>query len=97
MDNNEAERLERVPAVARKNFYGSGSVWSGHLTAVLFSIFQTLLLWNINPRLWLTAFLEACAENQGQVPEDIQRFLPWNMSDEQRKAFSLDPEIEDSS
>jgi transposase len=97
MDNNEAERLERVPAVARKNSYGSGSVWSGRLTAALFSIFQTLCLWNINCRLWLTAFLEACAENQGKAPEEIESFLPWNMSKEQRKAFSLKPEIEDSS
>jgi transposase len=67
------------------------------LEAALFSIFQTLCLWNINCRLWLTAFLEACAENQGKAPEDIKSFLPWNMSKEQRKAFSLKPEIEDSS
>ena len=26
MDNNTSERLERGPAVARKNFYGSGSL-----------------------------------------------------------------------
>ena len=38
MDNNTSERLERGPAVARKNFYGSGSLWSGQLMAALFSI-----------------------------------------------------------
>ena len=31
MDNNASERRARGPAVARKNFYGSGSLWSGRL------------------------------------------------------------------
>lgn len=97
MDNNEAERLERHPAVGRKIFYGSGSVWSGQFTAVLFSLFQTLRLWNINPRLWLHDYLQTCAENQGKAPEDIQPFLPWNFPDEQRKAYALEMEILNSS
>jgi len=97
MDNNEAERLERQPVIGRKNFYGSGAVWSGLLAAVMFSIFQTLALWKINPRLWLTSYLEACAANQGKVPKDIRSFLPWNMTEEQRKALSLEPESKTSS
>lgn len=96
MDNNEAERLERKPVLGRKNFYGSGSLWSGQMAAVLLSIFQTLGLWTINPRLWFTAYLQACAENRGNAPLDISSFLPWNMSDEQRKAFSLAPQTKDS-
>src|SRR5438034_732622 len=28
LDNNEAERRERVPVIARKNYYGSGALWS---------------------------------------------------------------------
>jgi len=43
MDNNTSERRGRGPAVARKNFYGSGSRWSGQLAAA-FSIFATLAL-----------------------------------------------------
>ena len=97
MDNHEAERMERHPAVGRKIFYGSGSIWSGQLTAVLFSLFQTLRLWKINPRLWLTDYLEACASNQGKAPEDIQSFLPWNLTGEQQKIYSLEPEPQDSS
>ena len=45
MDNNTAERSERGPVVGRKNYYGSGSVWSGRLAAMMFSLFQTLCLW----------------------------------------------------
>jgi transposase len=99
MDNNEAERLERTPAVARKNFYGSAALWSGQLAAVMFSIIQTLALTGLNPRLWLTLYLDACAANHGQVPNDFQRFLPWNLSPEQRRELALvqKPPLQDSS
>jgi len=80
MDNSEAERRMRIAALGRKNYYGSGSVASGHFTASLFSIFQTLKLWNVNPRKWLTEYLQACADNRGQSPADITCFLPWTMS-----------------
>jgi len=81
--NSEAERRMYTAALGRKNYYGSGSVWSGHFTASLFSIFQTLKLWNINPRKWLTQYLQACAENRSQAPPDLTCFLPWTMSPEQ--------------
>jgi len=84
MDNNGSERKVRGPAVARKNFYGSGSLWSGRLAAIMFSILATLAHWKINPRLWLTWYLESCAASGGNAPEDIQPFLPWNLSDERR-------------
>lgn len=79
MDNNASERQARGPAVARKNFYGSGSEWSGRLAAALFSIFATLSRWMLNPRQWLMWYFEHCAAAGGQVPKDIQRFLPWNL------------------
>jgi transposase len=84
MDNNASERAGRGPAVARKNFYGSGSLWSGQLAAVMFSLLATLARWKINPRRWLTWYLENCAVAGGKTPEDIQPFLPWNLSDERR-------------
>jgi len=87
MDNSEAERRMYTAALGRKNYYGSGSVWSGHFTASLFSIFQTLKLWNINPRKWLTQYLQACAENRSQAPQDLTCFLPWTMSKDQLAQF----------
>jgi transposase len=89
MDNNTAERAQRGPVVGRKNYYGSGAVWAGRLAAMMFSLLQTLCLWQLNPRSWLTAYLTACAEAGGEVPEDIERFLPWNLSDEDRRRWSL--------
>ena len=97
MDNNTAERSERGPVVGRKNYYGSGAVWSGRLAAMLFSLFQTLALWGINPRIWLTVYLTACAEAGGQVPAKPEALLPWNVSEEQRRAWSLEPSSGDSS
>ena len=84
MDNNASERAGRGPAVARKNFYGSGSLWSGRLAAAMFSLLATLAHWKVNPRRWLTWYLESCAAAGGKVPEDIESFLPWNFSDERR-------------
>jgi transposase len=97
MDNNTAERSERGPVVGRKNDYGSGAVWSGRLAAMLFSLFQTLALGGLNPRLWLTAYLSACAEAGGRAPSRPEAFLPWNLSAEQRRAWLLDPKSDDSS
>ena len=88
MDNNASERASRGPAVARKNIYGSGSLWSGRLAAMMFSLLATLARWEINPRLWLTWCLESCAEADGKTPADIQPFLPWNLSRERLAALA---------
>ena len=82
MDNNVAEQDQRTPVVARKNYYGSGSQWSGALAALMFSLLMTMRLWGINPRTWLTAYLEACAANGNQPPSDLRPFLPWTMDAE---------------
>lgn len=84
MDNKSAERMLRNPVVGRKNYDGSGSVWSAHLAAMLFSVIQTVLLWGLNPHHWLSAFLQACAEHGGQSPTDLSAFLPWQMTPERR-------------
>jgi transposase len=80
IDNSEAERAQRNNAVGRKNYYGSRTILCGHFTAMLFSIFQTLVRWQINPRTWLRDYLTVCSELGGLEPKDISAFLPWNMS-----------------
>jgi transposase len=88
LDNNQAERTLRVAALGRKNYYGSGAEWSGKLASGMFSILATLEKWGINPRKWLTAYLHACAEAKGKAPGDVERWLPWNLSAQQRKALA---------
>jgi len=91
LDNNAAERALRSPVVGRKNYYGSGAEWSGRLAATMFSVFATLRRWRLNPRLWLRHYLDACAEAGGERPEDIDPYLPWQMSDEQLERLAMLP------
>ena len=84
LDNNRAENALRQPVTGRKNYYGSASLWSVELAATLFSILQTLELWGINPRHWLTCYLKACADNGGRAPQTLDPFLPWSMEDQRR-------------
>jgi transposase len=87
MDNNKGENSLRNPATGRKNYYGSGAVWSANLAAMLFSILQTVILWGLNPRHWLHSYLSACAENGGLTPADLTPFLPWTMDEARRHAL----------
>jgi hypothetical protein len=61
------------------------------LAALLFSLFQTLALCNLNPRSWLTAYGEACAAAGGQAPADAAAYLPWNLTAEQQQAWRCEP------
>jgi transposase len=89
LDNNAAERAERGPVVARKNYYGSGALWSGRLAAMMFSLLQTLAVWNVCPLRWLTAYLTACAQAGAKPPEEAAAFLPWNLTAEQKQQWAV--------
>jgi len=89
MDNNESERLQRPEALGRKNYYGSGSLWSGQFSAHAFTIIQTLRQNGLDPQQWFFAYFKACAENCGKVPASINPWLPWNLSQEQKTAWRL--------
>ena len=79
MDNNVAERDARLAVVGRKNFYGSGSLWSGQLAATMYSVLMTARLWRLNARTWLSEYLQACADNGNRAPSELSAFLPWAM------------------
>ncbi len=85
------ERRLRNPALGRKNYYGSGSEWSGRLAAMLFSLLATLDLWEINPRSWLTEYMQACAAAGGQAPADLDPLLPWNRPEAKRPGSKRAP------
>jgi transposase len=97
LDNNASERQIRGPALGRKNYYGSGSLWSGALAATCFSLIGTLRQAGLNVRKWLTWYLESCAEAGGKAPADIDQFLPWNLTLEKRRELLLVPDADDSS
>ena len=93
LDNNERERMLRGPIVGRKNFLFFGSIWSAHLAEMLWSILATVAHNGLNPLTYLTAYLQACADNGGRPLEGpaLQRFLPWAVSAEDRATWSAPP------
>lgn len=90
MDNNFAERKLRDPAAGRKNYYGSGSLWSAALTMGMFTLFQTLILHKIHPRKFPGMYFNQCAQNDGNPPTDVRPLLPWNLTDQQKFDLAID-------
>jgi hypothetical protein len=88
MDNNNSERTIRNAVVGRKNYYGSVTAWSARFTAIMFSIFETLNLWNINHIQWLTDYFRACGLSGGIAPEDITPHLPWEIKKKEEKVYT---------
>jgi transposase len=77
-DNNPAERALRGPVVGRKNYSGSSAEWSGHLSAAMFTLNETLKLNNVNTEKFLLEYLQACSLNGGHAPPNAKDYLPWN-------------------
>lgn len=89
LHNNRAERLIRQAVILRKNSYGSGSEWSGQLSAKLFGLFQTWLINGLDPQAILLDYFEECSKTPGHPPPNVDEFLPWKMSEERKAAFLL--------
>lgn len=80
MDNNLMENGIRPCAIGRNNFLGNHSIWGGNLTACMYSVIQTCLLNNINPRDYLLHYFNVCANNKGSMNCDkIRECLPYNL------------------
>jgi transposase len=89
LHNNRAERLLRNAVILRKNSYGSGTEWSGHLSAKLFSIVQTWLINRLDPQKMLRFYFDECSRTPGKPPPNLNQFLPWTMTEKQRREFAL--------
>ena len=89
-DSNAAERALRGPVIGRKTSFGSGSEDGAAMAALMYSVYGTLQLWGLNYYAWTLDYLNACARNGGQAPQDLSPWLPWEM-DEARKAELSQP------
>jgi hypothetical protein len=78
-----------VLEVDRYSGYKAMAQVKSGLAAAMFSLLATLAHWNLHPRGWLTWYLESGAASGGKTPEDIQPFLPWNLSAEGRAALAM--------
>ncbi len=65
--------------------------WSVCLTAAMFSLVATLKRWDLNPRGWLTWYLQSCVAAGGKPPAEIESFLPWNLSAQRRQELASRP------
>jgi len=90
MDNNEAERRLRNPALGRNNYYGHHAEEAGLFAAMQFTIIQTCLLHGLNPNAYLSYYLQACAQQQSHKagPADLAAYLPHVIKE---KALQGDP------
>lgn len=89
LHNNRAERLLRNAVVLRKNSYGSGAPWAGHLAAKILGLFQTWLINGLDPQALLLDYFNECSKTPGKPPADVSQFLPWRMSDKRKIKFAL--------
>ena len=87
MDNNLAERVLRVPVIGRRLSFGSNSEDGARFTAIVYSVAGTLSMNGIDVLRWLEAWLDACAKNGRQPPDDLSPWLPWSMSEKRRREF----------
>ena len=88
LTNNKAERFLRPPAIGRGLSFGSDSEGGARLTAIMYSIIGTLSMNGIDVLRWLEAWLEACANNRRQPPDDLSPWLPWTMSEQRRRELA---------
>ena len=88
MDNNVAEREFRRAVIGRRLCFGSDSEDGADFTAAMYSVLGTLALNGIDVLRWLEAWLEACARNGGQPPDDLSPWLPWTMSEARKRKFA---------
>ena len=88
MDNNVSERELRRAVIGRRLCFGSDSEDGADFTATMYTVLATLVLNGIDVLHWLEAWLEACAENGGQPPDDLSPWLPWTMSEARKRKFA---------
>jgi transposase len=75
IDNNLIENSIRPVAIGRKNYLFAGNHEAAHRSAMLYSLFATCKLHNVNPIQWLTYVFENI--NNYKINE-IEKLLPQN-------------------
>ena len=93
LDNNAAERMIRGPVVTRKNAGGSRNGDTARNAAVIWTVTATAQMAGLNVLTYLTAYLDECGRNGGKplAGPPLERFLPWNASPEDLRAWAQPP------
>ena len=93
LDNNSAERQLRGPVVTRKNAGGSHNGKTAGNAAVIWTVTATAQMAGLNLLTYLAAYLDECGRTGGKplTGKELERFLPWNASPEDRRAWAQPP------
>jgi transposase len=93
LDNNSAERQLRGPVVTRKNAGGSHNGKTAENAAVIWTVTATAQMADLNLLTYLAAYLDECGRTGGKPlsGKALERFLPWNASPEDRRAWGQPP------
>lgn len=78
LHNNVAERQFRHIAYARNNYSGSKSQWGGEFAAVVWTIFKTAQMNNLNPVEYLKKYFEKYISTNAFKEGIPKELLPWN-------------------
>ncbi len=79
--------MVRGAAIGRQLSFGSDSKKGARLTAIMYSVVQTLALNGIDVRGWLHEYLGACAANAGRAPPDLSPRLPRSMHEASKRSL----------
>ena len=74
LDNNICERILKFAICHRKNALFYKTQHGAHVGDLFMSLIHTCQFAGVNPLHYLTWLFQ----NAGQIPDDPQRFLPWN-------------------
>jgi hypothetical protein len=79
--------------VTRKNAGGSHNGDTARNAAVTWTVTATAQMAGLNLLTYLIAYLDECGRNGGKPPDGpaLERFLPWNASPEDRRAWAQPP------
>ena len=77
IDNNLIENSIRPVALGRKNYLFAGSHERAQDAAMLYSLFATCRLHNVNPEIWLTTLFEKAGSTK---KEQLHVLLPQNFT-----------------
>jgi hypothetical protein len=93
LDNYAEERVIRGPVVTRKNAGGSRNGDSAANAAVIWTVTATAQMAALSILTYLTAYLGECGRNGGKplASPALERFLPWNASPEDLRAWAHPP------
>ena len=78
----------RGAVIGRRLSFGSDSEHGARLTALMYSVVETLALNGVDVRRWLAEWLKVCAANGGRAPPDLSQWLPWSMSPQRRRTLT---------